>query len=134
MLKIDKKDIYNNDKISIGNRYIFTGEIKYGIEPKEVETVKSYINEIKDQFLTEVIVLDFSNLKRWDSLGIREVVPPIIELNEQLSKKGRTLIGIIGDRKSDIYAAAKDKHPDISEDVLPWFQSYEDFVKQVEED
>ena len=32
-------------------------------------------------------------------------------------------------KESDLYRAAKDKHPEISQATLPWYSCYNDFVK-----
>ena len=133
MLSIKKQDIYNSDNINIGKKYIFSGEIRYGTSPENIRMLQKEIAEIKEQSLSEVIVLDFLKLKRWDSLGINQIVSPILSINDDLKKRGRILIGIICDTATDIYATAKDKYPDLSNETLPWYGSHEDFLKEVEE-
>lgn len=127
MFTLEPKDIRNESGINIGKRYEFIGEIKYGIDDKEIEKLSSRMTNIRQEALSDLIIFDFTKLKRWDSLGIRAVVPAVLEINKMLSQKGRTLLSVIGNIKADIYAAAKDKHPEISQDNFPWYDSFEDF-------
>ena len=130
MLQLNFKHILNDEKISIGKRYEISGEIRYGIKSDDLKPLFQIMENIDKEYLSEVIVFDLTQLTRWDSLGIRTIIPNILKLNEKLEKKGRSLIGIIGDENSDLYAAAKDKHPDISQENLPWYPSYDEFLRE----
>ena len=131
MLTIEQIDIFNKEKINIGKKYKIIGEIRYGIDENKMEELSSLLLDVEQNYLADVIVFDLIELQRWDSLGIRAFIPTLLELNKILAQKGRVLISIIGDINSDIYAAAKDKHPDISETSLPWYSCFDSFMDVV---
>ena len=130
MLTLDSEHILSDEKINIGKVYKISGEIRYGIDSGNLEPLIQLMEKIKKEYLSDVIVFNLTELKRWDSLGVRVIIPIILKLNEKLEKKGRNPIGIIGNIDSDLYIAAKDKYPDISPANLPWYSSYDDFAKE----
>lgn len=130
MFELSTEYILNDEKINVGKVYKIFGEITYGIKTDELEYLKKAIKNIETEYLSDIIVFDLMGLRRWDSLGIRAVIPSVLKLNEILAQKGRSLIGIIGDANSDLYAAMKDKHPDVSSENLPWYSNYDEFSKQ----
>ena len=128
MFKVTIDNIFNDEDISVGKIYKITGEIRYGIKDEKIKELMSLVEQIENQSRSDVIVLDFTELQRWDSLGIRVVVPKILEINEHLIKKGRLPITVIGDSNSDLYSAMRDKYPDIPNSRFPWYDTFEDFV------
>ena len=131
MLTINPIEIHDESNVRIGTRYKIAGELHYGIEEENIKEITSLLEKVEKDYLADVIAFDFIKLNHWDSLGIRAVVPSLLKLNEILTKKERVLIGIIGDIDSDIYAALKDKYPDISDDKLPWYPDVEKFMDVV---
>ena len=129
MFQVSHSLLFDDKKISIGKKFKIVGEIRYGVEGGKFDDLLKVMEKIKVEYLSSVIIFDFSELKRWDSLGIRAVIPVILDLNEKLKLKGRTLIGVIGDKEADTYAAVKDKYPDMSDEIIPWHKNYDEAAK-----
>ena len=130
MFTLGIEHILNDEKINIGKIYKISGEVRYGIDSNELKPLIQIMEKIKKEYLSDVIVFDLTELKRWDSLGVRVIIPIILELNKKLERKGRNQIAIIGNISSDLYIAAKDKYPDICSVKLPWYSSYDEFAKE----
>lgn len=128
-------DIINSKNISVGKKISAIGFLRRGAPAEEIVAVEKEIAKVKDWYLSELVILDFSQLEELDSIGIRNTIPHIITYNKELIKKGRFPISIIGNKDSDVFYAVKDKFPDENLDnVLPWYPSEEAYIKAADID
>ena len=132
MFQVSESLLFDDKKINIGKKFKIIGEIRYGVAGEKFDDLLKVMEKIKVEYLSNVIIFDFSELKRWDSLGIRAIVPIILDLNQKLKRKGRMLISVVGDKEADTYAAVKDKYPDISDEIIPWHKSYDEAIKALD--
>lgn len=130
MFKIETASILDKKSIKVGTRYKIIGEVRYGVREDEFKKLLDAMEVVKEKYLSEVILFDLTELKRWDSLGLRAVIPVVLKLNKSLLSKRRLLIGIIGDVESGLYIAMKGKHPEVTDADLPWYATYEEFLKR----
>jgi hypothetical protein len=130
MFKITYHDLIDVKGVNIGLEVRLEGELRYGISETQIEELEQVKRKILGRIMSDVIVINVLNLKRWDSLGINSLLAPFAtKINEDLISKGRIPVSIVGDRKSDVFNAAKDKFIENGTDILPWFDSLETFVK-----
>ncbi len=123
-LKIEK--VFDNENVQVGYIYKIIGTFVYGAPVSTVEKIREQMAKLKDIALTDLVAIDTTELKRWDSLGVTSVIKPIVDANQQLIKKGRAAIYLIGDLNTDKFKAVKDKYPQFnSTAVLPWSPSVE---------
>lgn len=120
MIKAEFENIKNAQGLQIGRKLKLIGEFRRGAPSQEIIATENKVAEIKSAYLSEVVVLDFSELVFLDSIGIRNTIPLILSCNQDLIKRHRPPIAIVGDTSKDIFQAIKDKFPDRDlENLLP---------------
>ena len=130
---IENHPLANSDGVVIGVEVIFHGELVHGTPALTYKELQNKISELERLAASDVIAINLTDLYRWDSLGVTNVLEPIARINRWLKSRGRFPIGIIADKDSDNFKAARDKFPnEFNSEILPWFGSLKEFTNQID--
>ena len=126
---IDQKDIRNQHGLEIGQEFIFTGDFTRDNLEKNIEMLKTKMQEVIFFATFEMVALNVINLSSWDSVGVAYVIGPIVKLNKELQERERFPTGIIGVKNSSIFSAVKDNYPlENDTPLLPWYESTKSYL------
>lgn len=126
MNNFDKLPLNNDIGFRIGYIYKLTGKIGYVTDTKEFQQFVASMKTISEEFKSEVIALDITELTRWDTLSLRAIFPVLIAANKELKTKGKALISVIGDQSKDVFDAASERYPE-NGTLIPWYSSLSEF-------
>ena len=126
MSNLSKQALSNERGIRIGYIYKLTGKIGYVTDTQDFQRFANSMKSILEEYKSEVIAIDVTELVRWDTLSLRAVFPVLKTANKELEQKGKPLVSVIGDITKDIYDAASERYPENGK-LVPWYSSLEEF-------
>ena len=125
----ERVKLENSRGIRIGYVYKFTGKVGYVTETKDFELFQADFEKIKEESKAgEVVVLDVTNLIRWDTLSLKVIFPTIVPINKELEVKRKPLIGVIGNKSGDVFDASWERHKESGTDTVPWFATLQEYL------
>jgi hypothetical protein len=127
-MKAVEKKILKKNNVEIGYILSLAGKVGLETPSDSLAELNTLVGGLKRDFTGAVIVLDTSNLVRWDTYGMKIIIPPILEVNKSLRSLGRPPISIIGDADRDIFSAVRERWARQAEDI-PWFLTVEKFFE-----
>lgn len=126
MSLIKREELKASNGINIGYILKLSGEIGLESESKDFAEVYNAFQDIKKNYISEVILVDATNLEKWNTFGLKAIYPVLSDVNKALLGKNRPPIPIIGSTEKDIYQAVVERHENDLKWV-PWFSSIQDF-------
>jgi hypothetical protein len=129
MTLFEKNLFKSSNGIEVG--YILKLKDKIGLESdsKDFEQLIKAVAQLKNDYKSSVILVDTNELIRWDTYGLRAVIPTLLDINSDLASKGRPPVCIIGDTTRDIHNAVVERWADKAKQI-PWVESEDAFRKK----
>ncbi len=123
-IDISQKDIRNHQGLEVGQEFILTGELTRAVLEKNLEMLKTKMQEIVFFATFEMVAINVLNLSLWDAAGVQHVVGPIVKLNKELQERERFPTAMIGSKESKVFSMVRDSYPTENDTpVLPWYES-----------
>lgn len=126
---IKKEPLKASNGVNIGYLLKLSGVIGLESDSKDFAEVYNEFKSVLKNYISEVIVVDISDLTRWNTYGLKAIYPVLVEANRFLQQKGRPPIPIIGSKDRDVYQAVVERH-EADLDKVEWFSSIDDFKQK----